>query len=180
MSKAVTASCSSCYQAEPPYFINTLKQPPPSLPNYNKLFQLTQSQAPLPSSKRPRPSSPAPEASNPPPESLREETPLPSSPILNISSLNQRDALPEQDEFEESDIEVDVDIGVEEPKSQDRAVKEDSTEEPLDGAEEVKKEATEKVAEEEEDYLKVLEGWRREVVTTREWQELKPPEQCGL
>ena len=70
-------------------------------------------------------------------------------------------------------MEVDVDIEVEATKSQDWAVKEDSTEEPLDGAEEVKKEATEKLAE-EEDFLKVLEGWRRDVVTTREWQELKP------
>ena len=68
-----------------------------------------------------------------------------------------------------------MDIEVEATKSQDWAVKEDSTEEPLDGAEEVKKEATEKLAEEEEeDFLKVLEGWRRDVVTTREWQELKP------
>ena len=109
---------------------------PPALPGTlwwkcAKLLQqavsaVTKPSPPLPPSKRPRPSSPAPEASYPPPESLREETPLPSSPTLNISSLNQRDALPKQDELEESDIEDDVDIGVEEPKSQDWAVEEKS------------------------------------------------------
>ena len=61
-------------------------------------------------------------------------------------------------EEESSDVE-------EEEKSRDWA---DQVEE------EVKKEATEKLAEEEEDYLKVLEGWRREVVTTREWHEIEP------
>ena len=47
----------------------------------------------------------------------------PSPPSLNLSSLDQRDALPEQDESEERDFEVDVDIEVAEPKSQDWALK---------------------------------------------------------
>ena len=39
----------------------------------------------------------------------------------------------------------------------------------------MKKEATKKLAEEEEeDLLKVMEGWRREEVATKKWQELKP------
>ena len=87
-----------------------------------------------------------------PSESHREATPLPSFPTLDISSLNQRDALPERDKKEEV-TEADVDIEVEEPKSHDLALQ---------------------VQEEEKDFLKVLEGWREKVVATREWQELEP------
>ena len=48
-------------------------------------------------------------------------------------------------------------------------------EKPLDWAEEATKEATKKLAEEEEeDFPKVMEGWRREVVATKKWQEFKP------
>ena len=39
----------------------------------------------------------------------------------------------------------------------------------------MKREATEKLADEEEkDFIKEIEGWRRKVVTTRKWQELEP------
>ena len=39
----------------------------------------------------------------------------------------------------------------------------------------MKKEATKKLADEEEkDFIKEIEGWRRNVVTTRKWQELEP------
>jgi hypothetical protein len=133
---------------------------------------LTSTSSPLKES-----SSPSPEASNPPLESLREATPLPSSPTfnltpipreansptppsphpLNFSSLDQRDALPEQDERQERDVVSNIeeeklcDVGEKSSDIEEEKLipKEDPT-----LAEEVKKEATKKLAkEEEEDFL---------------------------
>ena len=98
---------------------------------------------------------------SPSPERLREASPSSSPLPLNISSLNQRDAPPERDGSEEV-TEVEVDFEVEEPKSQDWALQVEE-EKPRDWALQVEKE--------EKDFPKAIERFR-EVVATREWQEL--------
>ena len=132
-----------------------LPQHPQAAPTFPPQLQQavsanTKPSPPLPPGKRPRhssprrlqedfnlfsedeSSSPATEDSNPPPESFREATPLPTSPTptLNISPLKQRVALREQDGSEEA-IEADVDIEVEEPKSQDWALQVEEEEKDL-------------------------------------------------
>ena len=85
-------------------------------------------------------------------------------------SLRKED-VPVEEPKDLGETEEEESSDVEEEKSKDT----EEEEKPLDWAEEVKKEATKKLAEEEEeDLLKVMEGWRREEVATKKWQELKP------